>query len=1030
MPTSDNSGQSDPLIYSDVLLELTPDDTIKRTSRAFREYIQVPTLDHIEGRPIQEVLDNPVLILLVKKWIEKLNKGQSVDESFPLDVHHDDQYKWFRVRAVNASRDGRVEGKVFFISEETELYSQKKILDTIMSSFPGDIIIFDRTMRILLVSDSIARANGFHSWRDLIGRSLRELVRLDMQHIDEMLNQIILRDEPTSQVAKITRGDGNIRWIYRDLRTIKSTAGTFGYILTQFDMTDEIKPKAILEALMDSSSDAIAIVGPEGNIEYASQSLVTTFGLRDWRSALGKPWSYLFANMPSTQSNVDELFSGDWTHSRRGMITIGNTDGKTYLDYRIDPLVYQNESFGLLCIASNNTELREAKDRAELAVRAKAAFLANMSHELRTPMNSVLGMSELLSRTALSPLQKNYMSHIRSSAVMLLSIINDILDFSRLEDRRITLLNAPYNFNSMIHDVVNMVGVKVVEKELSFTVDLDPDIPETLVGDEIRVKQILINLLNNAVKFTDSGEINLSVSAIRFPMGHTAILSFRVRDTGIGIPKEKQAEIFQRFSRVESERNAKVEGSGLGLSICKELVGLMNGSLRLESAEGAGSVFIAEVSQKVGDGAAPIVSFDRGKKISLLVFDTETPTIASIRQMAGYARIEARFCLDIEEFNSLISYPDFSWTHVIFEYRTGYEGACKAAIAHPETRWLSMLSIIDFVGNGKHPAIDFVFKPLVLPAFAKFLQGARLDFSKGLPLVNTLGVSPLYFRASNVRVLVVDDSAVNRKVAEGFLQTLDIKVDEAASGAEALDYASKSVYDIVLMDHMMPSMDGLETTMRMRRLPGYQAVPIIALTGNSGGSYTELFRKAGMTDWLFKPIDFNAFVTCLKKWLPDSKRADAGQIPPVGDGSAPAEGFAVESIPAYSSESEPAEGWIAGLDRAVGIEYTGSIQNLEMVLGVFRRTASKLITQLETGRSSGNQQQYRTSAHALVSSIANIGGTELSARARDLEQAIIAGDSAESDRLYEIVHAGLESLSVEVARYFDARLAVAQCKGV
>lgn len=1034
MTKSADGDSSEPFAYAEVLLELTPnivvflspENHICRMSRSMREYLNVSSPEEIEGKCIQDLIENPILLLLIKKWLEKIDIGQTVDESFPLDIEHDDQYRWFHVKAKRVELEGKNAGKVFFISEETELYSQKKILDTIMSSFPGDMLVFDRTLRILIVSDSIARMNGFMSWRDVVGRSLTELVKVDLRRIEQMLNQVILKDDPVHQLVKVARGSNDPRWLYVDLRTIKSTAGTFGYIMTQWDMTGEIKPKTILEALMDSSSDCIGIINPDGIVEYASKSLAENMGIRNWRSTIGKPWSYLFKNLSSSNSGFAGLFSGDWTQQRKGTLSIDNPEGKAYLDYRIDPLEYQGENFGFLCVAVNTTEVIEAKDRAESAVRAKASFLANMSHELRTPMNAVLGMNELLSRTALTPLQKNYMAHIRSSAILLLSIINDILDFSRLEDRKVELQNAPYGFNSMLHDVVNMVGVKIVEKELTFTVDLDPQIPAIVVGDEIRVKQILINLLNNAVKFTDQGEINLSVSGTRSPSGKGVTLCFRVRDTGIGIPKDRQTELFERFSRIESQRNANVEGSGLGLSICRGLVSLMGGSLWLESDEGVGSTFIAEITQKVGDDSGCIAPLERGKPISLLAFDTSPYVIASLRQMVASCGVEARFCSDPATFAALVSAPDAPWTHVVFEYKSGYESAVRALPRLPGARWLSMLSLSDFIADGKNKSVDFVFKPIVLPVLAKFLQDEHVDFSLGLPLMNTLGIAPLYFRATGVVVLVVDDSAVNRKVAQGFLQTLDVRVDEAEDGSDALRLAGQRRYDLVLMDHLMPGMDGLETSARMREIPGYDRVPIIALTGNIGSSFAEMYRKAGMDDYLFKPIEFDAFVACLRKWLPEGKVRDVVRT--------------YEDLPESSFDSgaanvaEPEDGdeasdWVPGLDQAVGIEYTGSLKNLVTILDVFRKSGPRLLAQLEEGRDSGDAAKFRMAAHSLISSIGNIGGAGLSSRARELEQAIIAGNAEGASQLYERVHDELESLVREVSAYLEKQRVSVQAEG-
>ena len=1052
MGKSDDPYPSDNPVYAETLLEMTPnlvvfldtDNHVQKMSKAARLMFGIADSASCDGVSIFDIVKNQVLVLLIRKWFEKLNKGLPVDETFPLDRLGTNQYEWFQVKASRVEHGGRIVGKVFFITDVSLLYSQKKILDTLLVSSPADIFVFDRNLQILVVSDSVARANGFYSWRDLAGRNLRELPKLDIPFVEKILDTAILDDEPVHQVVKHKDPRGDIRWLYVDVRTIKSTAGVFGYIMTRFDITREIKPKAILDALMESTSDAIAIVNPEGIVEYASQPLVTNLGFHDWRTVINKPWSFLFRNAGPDQSKFAELFAGETTGSRQGTISVGTGD---------------SSQFYLIAIASNSTELVQARERAEAAVRAKAAFLANMSHELRTPMNAVLGMNELLSRTTLNSLQKNYSEHIRSSATMLLSIINDILDFSRIEDRKLELSEAVYSVSSTLHDVINLVAVKVSEKELSFTADIDPTLPSRLIGDELRVKQILVNLLNNAVKFTESGEVNLAVTAVRSSDGQSVWINYRVRDTGPGIPKARQAELFGRFNRIESDSNKGIEGSGLGLAICKGLVTLMKGSLTLESEEGAGSTFTAGFAQRIASGAEPLAVFRLASSVRLLVFDTDPYTVASIRQMAGYGKFEVDFCSDPDDFTArLMNNRDrragAGWTHVIFEYKSGYDRAMVNVSSHPGTRWLALLSMTDFIGKGKDPAIDFTFKPLVVSTFARFIQGDRVDFSESLPLVNSMGIQPIYFRATGVSVLVVDDSAVNRKVAEGFLQTLDVRCDEAESGLDAVQKASRYRYDLILMDHLMPGMDGLEATAKLREIPGYREVPIIALTANAGSAYEQMYRKAGMNDTIYKPIEFNAFVRCLKKWLPPMKievygrpaaqsgtgavSESAAEGPMVGSqknashlliGEREMEPRAAASVAgalggAGKSEAErsgeqPKGGWIPGLDRDTGIGYTGSLQNLEMILKVFKRTGPKMLDQLESGRKSGSLTQFRTAVHALISSGANIGALELSSCARDLEQAIIAGKTEDIDRLYPDLHGQLEGLISSVSAHFD-----------
>ncbi|TAH50301.1 MAG: response regulator [Treponema sp.] len=1039
--------------YSEILLELstdfvvfvTPENTIARMSRVARDFLNLADDFDFQGKNLFSLIRNPVLTLLARTWLEKLDNGMSVDETFPLDPTGNGSYEWFQVKASNALQDGVVKGRVVFITKITTLQSYRKILETLLASNPAEIIVFDRHYKILVASDKVAQENGYQTWRDLAGRSLRELPGIDVAIIEAMLDSVILTDGPVQRVSKTSSAGSRLRWGHLDLRCIKSSAGVFGYMLSQFDITEEIRPKAVLEALMESTKEIILIVGPDEKIEFVSRALTDIVHITNPITVLHQHWSLLFRHADPDIRTLVSGFGKGRKYEPAGTFQYRKGEEVAYCSYRIEELTYHNENFGRIVIATDATELVSARETAEAAVQAKAAFLANMSHELRTPMNAVLGMNELLARSGLTPLQRNYVSQIRTSASMLLSIINDILDFSKLEDKQLVLVSAVYSLESLLRDVVNMIAVKTAEKELSFTVDVDPRLPLYLEGDILRIKQILINLLNNAVKFTDQGEVNLTVSGSRVAGsrvaggtvaggtvagGRSVVLCFAVRDTGVGIPKERQSELFNRFARIENNRTRMVEGSGLGLAICRNLVQLMNGSLSLESEEGAGSVFTASITQNVSDKPEPYCRFPEPGGLLLVVFIQEPGVRRSVCKMAEYSGTAVELCSSVEAFRARLESGERPATHAVFDYRRAYEEAVIVSRTRPDMRFLALLSLTDFVGTGKDALVDFVFKPLGIATFARFLQGERVDFSSTIPLVNTLGFDPKQFRVAGVTILVVDDSAVNRKVVEGFLQALDIRVLEAESGQEALGLAEKQRFDLIFMDHVMPGMDGPETTKKIRAMEGCSDIPIVALTANVGEAYQEMYRNAGMNDYLYKPIEFSAFLECLKRWLPGQRERTAAPGGPAatteasaagtdagGAKGATAAGADVEVSQAASVET----GWIPGLDRNSGISYTGSPGNLDMILAVFNRTAGKMLQKLDEGKESGDAEAFRAAAHSLISSCANIGGVDISARSRELEQAVIAGNTAEAERLYPIVREELVQIIAGVSRYLEGK---------
>ena len=395
-------------------------------------------------------------------------------------------------------------------------------------------------------------------------------------------------------------------------------------------------------------------------------------------------------------------------------------------------------------------EMRELKEKAENASRAKSAFLANMSHEIRTPMNAILGMTEIALRGRLQSQQRDAIEQIKMASLTLVTIINDILDFSKMESGKLEIVEADYDIKGLVQDVYHLISGKVEEKNLRLEISIDPTMPRILHGDEIRVKQVLINLVNNAVKFTEQGSINLSVTYER--KEDQVELRCSVKDTGIGIKEEDLERIFNSFEQSDTFRNRKKEGSGLGLAISRQLVHLMGGEIHVASEYQKGSEFSFEIPQRIVD-----------------------------------------------------------------------ESACGA---------------LELAERQSRP------------------QQSSAQYQN--------------FRAPQAKVLVVDDNLVNRKVAAGLMRPFAMQVDTAKSGEEAIRMVQEKEYHLIFMDHMMPDMDGVETTHVIRSLEGeyYQKVPIIALTANALSGVKEMFLAEGMNDFVAKPINIKELSEKILTWLP------------------------------------------------------------------------------------------------------------------------------------------------------------------
>lgn len=973
------------------ILFLSYDNKIEKINQNCRNFLNIAPETIVEGKNYKDFVSNPVLVLLIKTWIKIIKSGQTVDEVFPLENHKlsdldssvFSNQTWYTIKGEAVFNKNAPLGYVFFISEITEFYNTKKILDTVLLANPAEIAVFDRNFNILTGSENFAKAHNILRWNKLAGRSLKDLRNFDFALLLAMLDQVIVTDKPVQKVVREQTDQEKVRWMFNDLRTITSTAGVFGYMLSRFDITPEIRPSAMLNAIMESSSEIMTILDLKGEVEYVSQSLANVLNISDCNKVIGKPWGALFDTASEELSEAKKIFADESNYKKTGSFQYKKDTDDFNFSYRVETLSYKNEELGKIFFANDTSELVNARNKAEDAVRTKTAFLTNMSHELRTPLNAVLGMSELLSRTTLIAIQKNYVSQISSSASMLLSIINDILDFSRLEDRKLVLAQETYSIKTLVREVINIIALRISEKALSFTLDIDPSVPSRLIGDSMRVKQLLINLLTNAVKFTHSGEILLAIRSEFIEASPFVRIFFSVKDTGIGIPKERQNELFKRFARIENNQTRGEEGSGLGLSICQNLVSLMNGSLHLESEEGKGSTFTAEVLQKLDYPYLPFVKFGSLNTVKLLIFVLDESIQRSLCKMSQYAKITCGFCDSLEELEVMLGSLEDPVSHVIFDAKTIRKKVSNLAKRWTNIKFLSLVSITDFVEKGKEEPIEYAYTPLDIDTFARFLKNEPLeDYSalNNLALSSADTQNPLRGKL----VLVVDDNEVNRKVVEGLLKTIGIKVVESESGADALKKVRAQQFDLILMDHVMPEMDGLKTTELIRKLEAYENVPIIALTGHSGSEYTAKYAAVGMNDYITKPIQVKSFVSCIQKWLNQ------------------------ESL------------WIAGLDKKNALEFTGSEENLDRIIRIFNKNSAKLLEHLDEGKKSLDLEKLRIAVHSIIGVSANIGGIELSTMARELERAVTNKQDELIEALFLDVRSKLESIITGVKQYVEA----------
>ncbi len=514
-----------------------------------------------------------------------------------------------------------------------------------------------------------------------------------------------------------------------------------------------------------------------------------------------------------------------------------------------------------------NKKLKELKEMADAANRAKTDFLANMSHEIRTPINTVLGMDEIILRETTEISVKGYAENIREAATTLLSLVNDLLDFSKIECGKMEILPAEYEVANLLTEVINMVEIKAANKNLEFIPVISENIPYLLFGDEIRIKQVIINLLTNAVKYTNEGSVVLKVDWKEAGDSHIMLI-ISVTDTGIGIKEEDINRLFVSFERIEEERNRNIEGNGLGLSITKQLLELMDSSLKVRSEYGVGSTFSFTLKQGIKD-RKPIGKF---------------------REKYSYSKEKDK------------------------KYRT-------------------------------------------------------------------------MFVAPDVRILVVDDNAMNLSVAEGLLKNTEIKVDKAADGEKALELCMDIKYDVILMDHMMPRMDGIETMKRLKEMSGSPnaETPVIVLTANAISGVKEMYLKEGFVDYMSKPIQGKRLEEKILKYLPSNKyvMVEYDEI----------EKSVFRSLWQETADRIKEKYPFECLDIVTAIESAeGDVECFKFLLESFRDTSDKNKADIQGSFEEKDFANYTIFVHALKSTSKMIGAEKLSEQARLLEMAGKKGD--------------------------------------
>lgn len=797
--------------------------------------------------------------------------------------------------------------------------------------------------------------------------------------------------------VQIVNAQGEDVWV-RVIGTAVMEDGVYRKIFGTFQDIDEKKKtqleinrsKAILTAFVEHAPASVAMMDNSMCYIAASNRWLEDYQLQD-KQIIGKSYYEVFPFLTEeAKERHHRILNGAVEHNNEDQLLLHGLNINRYFAWEMRPWFQFDGSIGGIIIFTQDVtslveqreELKAAKLQAEAASVAKSEFLANMSHEIRTPLNGVIGFTDLVLKTNLTDTQGQYLSIVNQSANALLSIINDILDFSKIEAGKLELDIEQSDLFEMSAQATDIITYQVQKKGLEMLLNLSPDLPRFIWTDSVRLKQIIINLLSNASKFTEKGEIELKVEVLS-SKAENSVLRFSVRDTGIGIQPAKQSKIFEAFSQEDSSTTKKYGGTGLGLTISNKLLGLMESKLQLTSTVGSGSIFYFDIAVKTQQGE-PIEwdHIDRIKQV--LVVDDNDNNREILNQMLLLKNIHCTSAKNGFEALQLLATGQ-KFDVILMDYHMPYMNGLEAIAkiresfyASKEEQPIILLSsssddeqVIKKVENLQ------VNQRLIKPVKMQEIYHALSHLHQKVHAVETSAQKDTLPEATadKVDLLIAEDNPVNMLLAITILKRIapNANIIQALNGQEAVEYCKKQVPDLILMDVQMPEMNGYEATQAIRKIDKARQIPIIALTAGNVKNEREKCMEAGMTDFVTKPVVEETIAQVISKWLP----ASPGSANPIS-----------------ATVSSTNTNALSHFDFNVMKDYFGDEHEiLEEVIALTRTELEQALLNIKTFIKTQNIQKINQAGHKLYGTAISAGLDGIAELARTFDYATVFNKS-------------------------------------